>query len=269
MSRFRSLDYLQLISDYPLAVVLDQAGDPWTWAEGRSTAVAVRGVIPGMPAEAMEWGDPKAWKGAIRATFAGPRRRASRVYTRGRLLDWAGDPWTPPADPCPYCAGTGQRLGTSTSFTRPGAIRDGVLVDLNLLARVLVVFEAGAVLLDAHKRKPDDPIRMHSVCGDTRALIARIRGSTDDMTTFEQVAAQLPGSLSLDGHQSLSRRNEKLPQSPQEPSQVQTHPSTEKPGTGLTRAPRARREYKTVAKDTCIRCGRTSMGRLCSECGAK
>lgn len=250
MKTFRTLGYLQSITHFPLAVVMDSGGYSWTWAEGRSIAVAVRGVLPGLPKSVQTWAHGQGQRSAMRLAFKAPRKRYGRVYTREALLAWTGEPWIAPHDPCPHCHGTGERAGTTLGRQRPGRLRSNVVLDRNLLAQLVQTFEPGAITVDAAAR-PDsrDPLRFRQP--DTRGVLARMTTCPDDTPTFEEAEAvgAFGGSFALHNASATP-----------EPEGV--HPRDGRPS--------ARRELTEPAgarRTLCGHCGGLVAGGTCEACG--
>jgi len=180
-----SASYLRKLADFPLSIVVDSGGESWTWCEARSYAIALRGVVEGLDGAPM-WGEPGDWRVGMRLVFGPSRRRYSRMYQHADLIEWAGTPWQPPHDSCPSCAGTGKRGGRPADMARGGSLTAGIRLDLNLLATVLPLLDPGPIVVDARLGVAEDPIRLRSVTGDTRAVIARLQGPTRACSdTFE------------------------------------------------------------------------------------
>lgn len=265
MNPYRNVKYLQKLSHFPLAILIDAGGEEWTWAEGRSLGIALRGRLEGLPRSTVEWADRRRWRPAMKAAFADPRQRASRVYTRERLLQWTGQPWIAPDDPCPHCYGTGDRHGSRLGRMRPGSLRRGVYLDMNLLASLLLPFATGALTIDALKNRDTDPIRLKAGDIETRAVLARMRNEPPQMPTFEDTEHEMEGSLTLSGPSTTLEPVGRYSgaSEPSKPVQGLSEPAPfEGPRPSVRRKPiESRHDTK------CVSCGGSAGGGVCESCG--
>lgn len=184
----KSVLYLRQVADYPLGLLVDHDGTEWTWIESRSFGLALRGRLEGVGAPALPVSE---WRASAVLAFAAPRKRWCGVTARDPLVVWAGTPWWPPENACPHCQGTGRVGGHPADHSRGGALRDGVYVDRNLLGRIVSLFDPGALVIEARPNVETDAIRLRSVTGGARAVLARLRGHTRGLETYEQWAGKM------------------------------------------------------------------------------
>jgi len=194
----RTFQYLGMIADYPLSVLVDHDGTEWTWCEARSAAIAIRGRVDGIGAVPV-WRSAADWRPSMRLLWAPPRRKFSRVLDRDAVVEWAGAPWFRPEHACRHCGGTGIMGGAAADLARVGALARGVVVDRRLLARLVPLFDPGALVVDARPDVEDDPIRLRSVSGGARAAIARMRGHSEGLETCEAWSEARAPSRALAG----------------------------------------------------------------------